>query len=252
MKKKQIKKLIFLVGFTSILLIMTTYAWFTTQKNVTIGNLEGIVKVVEGLRISLDAKNWSSSIDFSQYTDQTDLKNIYGTVTGNGDHNIIPTELLPVSTLGSEEIGIGNEIKFYRGTNLNQIKLENVKATAVNKTNNDGNLQETTAVTDPDIYPGYYAIDMFLENSSVETTGDDILQLDIDSNVTIPASGNSNVGLENTPRVAFALYTSDTSVGSVTVGKRRNNSRVNFVSNNRRKIKNRRCNYLGAKCKYTC
>lgn len=219
MKKKQIKKLVFLVGFTSILLIMTTYAWFTTQKNVTIGNLEGIVKVVEGLRISLDAKNWSSSIDFSQYTDQTDLKNIYGTVTGNGDHNIIPTELLPVSTLGSEEIGIGNEIKFYRGTNLNQIKLENVKATAVNKTNNDGNLQETTAVTDPDIYPGYYAIDMFLENSSVETTGDDILQLDIDSNVTIPASGNSNVGLENTPRVAFALYTSDTSVGSVTVGK---------------------------------
>ena len=112
MKKKQIKKLVFLVGFTSILLIMTTYAWFTTQKNVTIGNLEGIVKVVEGLRISLDAKNWSSSIDFSQYTDQTDLKNIYGTVTGNGDHNIIPTELLPVSTLGSEEIGIGNEIKF--------------------------------------------------------------------------------------------------------------------------------------------
>ena len=219
MKNKQIKKLIFLVGFTSILLIMTTYAWFTTQKNVTIGNLDGVVKVVEGLRISLDAMNWSSSIDFSRYTDQAELKNIYGDITGKGNHNIIPTELLPVSTLGSEEIGIGNEIKFYRGTNLNQIKLENVKSTSVTKTNSDGNLQETTAVANPDIYPGYYAIDMFLENSSAEITGDDILQLDTDSNVTIPESGNNNVGLENTPRVAFALYTSDTSAGSVTVGK---------------------------------
>ena len=212
--RKRLNALILLVAFTAILLIVSTYAWFSTQKNVSLANLDGTVKVAEGLQISLDAKNWSSTIDFSRFNaDQTALKKQYGET----DHNIIPTELLPVSTLGSEEIGTGKEIKFYRGTNTDQIKLGSIKETAL--TTGDTNTP-TTAAANPDIYPGYYAIDFFLENSSAETTGEDILQLGGDSRISIKDGGNNSVGLENTPRVAFALMKTDADAagGSVAVG----------------------------------
>ena len=213
--RKRLNALILLVAFTAVLLIVSTYAWFSTQKNVTLANLDGTVKVAEGLQISLDAKNWSSTIDFSQYNnDQTVLKKQY---TQDKEHNIIPTEMLPVSTLGSEEIGTGKEIKFYRGTNTDQIKLGEIKET---KTTTGDDNTPTTAATNPDIYPGYYAIDFFLENSSAATTGEDILQLGADSKISVKQSGNNSVGLENTPRVAFALMKTDTEAAgaSVTVG----------------------------------
>ena len=44
-RTRAIRKLIFLVGFTGIMLIMATYAWFSTQRNVSLSNLEGTVKV---------------------------------------------------------------------------------------------------------------------------------------------------------------------------------------------------------------
>ena len=222
--RKRLNALILLVAFTAVLLIVSTYAWFSTQKNVSLANLDGTVKVAEGLQISLDAKNWSSTIDFSQYKDdQTALKNIYGDVSGKGAHNIIPTEMLPVSTLGSEEIDTANEISFYRGTNTDQIKLSGIKKTALTKSDGASGQVETTAAADPDIYPGYYAIDFFLENSSASTTGDDILQIGAGSTVVVKTGGNNSVGLENTPRVAFALISSDTAKGSVTVGAQNTN-----------------------------
>ena len=209
--RKRLNALILLVAFTAVLLIVSTYAWFSTQRNVNLSNLDGTVKVAEGLEISLDGSKWSNTIDFSQYNnDQTVLKKLYGET----DHNIIPTEMLPVSTLGSEEIGTGKEIKFYRGTNTDQIKLGEIKET---KTTTGADNTATTAATNPDIYPGYYAIDFFLENSSAETTGEDILQLGADSKIAVKASGNSSVGLENTPRVAFALMKTDTDAAGASV-----------------------------------
>ena len=70
--RRRLNSLILLVAFTAIMLIVSTYAWFSTQKNVSLANLDGTVKVAEGLQISLDAENWSNSIDFSQYSDQND------------------------------------------------------------------------------------------------------------------------------------------------------------------------------------
>lgn len=63
--RKKLNALILLVAFTAILLIVSTYAWFSTQKNVTLSGLDGVVNVAEGLQISLDALNWANSIDLS-------------------------------------------------------------------------------------------------------------------------------------------------------------------------------------------
>ena len=150
--RRRLNSLILLVAFTAIMLIVSTYAWFSTQKSVTISNLEGTVKVAEGLEISLDADKWSQEVDFSQYSDQTTLKKLYG----SAEHNIIPTELLPVSSNGTEGIEKA-EIPFYRGVNENTKELNSIVAV-------DG-LNSSATATDPK-YPGYYAIDLFLRNSS--------------------------------------------------------------------------------------
>lgn len=199
---KKLRKLIFLVRFTAIMLIMATYAWFSTQKNVSINNLEGIVNVAEGLEISLDAKHWSQEIDFSDYDDQEDLKQLYGET----EHNIIPAEMVPVSTTGksgaNDTIG-GNDLIMYRGENVDSIKLSNIEATS----------KDVEDVLDNQ-YPGYYAIDLFLRNSSRDE-GEDILQLNIDSAVTLKSGGSYETGLQNTVRVAFALYNSTTAIPAV-------------------------------------
>ena len=117
--KRRLNSLILLVAFTAIMLIVSTYAWFSTQKTVSISNLTGTVKVAEGLEISLDANAWSQEIDFSKYTPEQ-LKKTYD--QGN-ETNVVPTELIPASTDGKGAInataGDGGtkviEMPFYRG-----------------------------------------------------------------------------------------------------------------------------------------
>lgn len=64
-KRKSISYLVFVIALTAILLVMSTYAWFSTQRDVTITGLTGEVKVAEGLEISLDAENWGQTIDLA-------------------------------------------------------------------------------------------------------------------------------------------------------------------------------------------
>ena len=208
--KRRLNSLILLVAFTAIMLIVSTYAWFSTQRNVSISNLEGTVKVAEGLEISLDADSWSQEIDFSQYT-MSDLKHVYG--DGDTAHNVIPTELIPASTTGADGVG-KTEMPLYRG-----------RATQANKKwklggdvteNVDGGIIAVDGPTSTKGaselgYNGYYAIDLFLRNSGLtdddeQGTTKETLQLTQGSKVTVLEDGNADTGLQNTPRVAFALY----------------------------------------------
>ena len=191
-RTKPLGKLVFMVAFTAIMLVSSTYAWFSAQKNVTIGGLTGTVEVAEGLEISLDAKHWSQEIDFSKYADQNDLKKMYGitsagVVTGHTydddnidandvEHNIIPSELLPVSTTGTSGNGIGlADMNMYRGivrqedaiTSLSEV-ITVMKNTTGYTAYNPGNPTTVVRPQDHD-YPGYYAIDLFLRNSTSST-----------------------------------------------------------------------------------
>lgn len=206
--KRRLNSLILLVAFTAIMLIVSTYAWFSTQKTVSISNLEGVVKVAEGLEISLDADTWSQEIDFSKYsTDQ--LKKTYNT---DVETNVIPTELIPASTGGKEAINATDdssnkviEMPFYRGVATEESakwKLDQIKqAEGIGSTKPASDVQ----------FNGYYAIDLFLRNSGLldgETAGvtKETLQLAQGSTVSVIEDGNDATGLQNTPRVAFALY----------------------------------------------
>lgn len=200
--RKRLNSLILLVAFTAVMLIISTYAWFSTQKNVTISGLKGVVNVAEGLQISLDASHWVNSINFDHF-DQTTASSWTVKTTSPTTYldsnktfqqpatdvlNVVPTELLPVSTTGYESTndGIGQTaMKFYKGTNTETIKLMN----------------DTNVVTE-NADAGYFAFDLFVMNTSAGNA-DDVLQLDPVSDVT---GVNESAGVQNTARVAFALY----------------------------------------------
>ena len=235
--RKRLNSLILLVAFTAVMLIVSTYALFSTQKNVTLGGLTGTVNVAEGLQISLDALNWANEIkldntSLAEYFATTNTKFgmtnlteevdgetvdvtskyafslsqpypevVNGSSTGGKDYvttyhrNVIPTELLPVSTIGRDAKGT-TSMKMYRGTNTDGIVLDDiheVKLFEENTTNEE---------------PGFYAIDFFLQNSSstyaITNSINDWLQLEKYS--AIKLDDTYSTGLQNTLRVAFVLY----------------------------------------------
>ena len=198
--RKRLNALILLVAFTAILLIVSTYAWFSAQRNVTISGLEGIVNVVEGLEISLDAQHFTQEINLKEAKNNPTTSGYFGTgmdlaTPYEGESNILPSELIPVSTTGVSNEGIGKtELQMYRGINVSRKSLYNIQLTDATKTSPTDNQ-----------FPGYYAIDFFLKNTTAESDSDK-LQLNINSQLQLLNSGLNNTGLQNTVRVAFALY----------------------------------------------
>lgn len=231
--RKRLNSLILLVAFTAIMLIVSTYAWFSAQRNVTLSNLEGTVNVAEGLEISLDALNWSQEVNFEneKYAGEN-LKALYSETA----HNVVPDELIPLSADGKEAIG-EEELTLYNGVNTinTEDDLYNPGSSVLG-----GIVAANEGETDPASteYPGFYAIDVFLRNSSrlasgvtlsdgtsaefdsaaeaEDTNGDsdgitsdnfyDILQLNANSGLQLKSGGSDTTGLQNTVRVAFAQY----------------------------------------------
>lgn len=202
--RKRLNSLILLVAFTAVMLIVSTYAWFSTQKSVTLTGIQGTVKVAEGLQISLDASIWKNEIDFSEFTSgATSTSTEYfaaegatlgDPLAGGANTNVIPTELLPASTTGEIEEDDGQTINMYRGIN------------------EDGNKLEEIALVTEDDNAKFYAIDLYLQNSSAGTNAD---PLRLTSNSTISISGNQTTGLQNTLRVALGITPTGVAVDGI-------------------------------------
>lgn len=204
-KKSEMNSMFFIILLALVIFIISTYAWFSTQRNVSITNLTGTVEVAEGLEISLDAKNWSNGLVLGQNKEAGELSIIDDAYSGH--RNISPTEMLPVSTLGLVS-GSQTDLQMLRGKITNSIQLSEIVAMIETETNPD----RTT-------YPGYFAFDVFLKNSSKQDDIDDVLQLNYDSSLEIMETEKSSTGLQNTARVAFAKYngTSDVMADQATI-----------------------------------
>lgn len=202
-RKSELKIIFFIILVAAALFIVSTYAWFSTQRNVSITNLSGTVEVAEGLEISLDAKRWFNEIVLGDGEEEMSIiDDAY-----EGHNNIIPSEMMPVSTLGKMETTTMTDLQFLRGKLTNTKELSGVKAVV-----ND------QSVTDPEdiTFGGYIAFDLFLKNSSNMNKTYDELQLNYDSQVKIMESSEkgadgqpvdkSYTGLQNTVRVGFARY----------------------------------------------
>ena len=202
-KKSEINSMFLIILLALVIFIISTYAWFSTQKNVSITNLTGTVEVAEGLEISLDAENWSNGLVLGEEEGQLSIiDDAY-----SGHKNISPSEMLPVSTLGLVS-GNQTDLKMLRGKITNSIELSDIKA-----------MVETESNPASSTYPGYFAFDVFLKNSSKQEELDDVLQLNYDSSLEILETEKSSTGLQNTARIAFAKYngTSDIMADQATI-----------------------------------
>ena len=195
-RNSELKIIFFIILIAAMLFIVSTYAWFSTQRNVSITNLSGTVQVAEGLEISLDALNWSNGIVLGKEEGQLDLEeDAYA-----GHNNLVPTEMLPASTLG---LVSGTKME---GLSMLRGKLTNTKELSEIAVLDEANKSMARGTVGFELkYPGYFAFDIFLKNSSKENKAD-ILQLNYDSSLEIIEGGDASTGLQNTARVAFVKY----------------------------------------------
>ena len=231
--RKRLQSLILLTAFTCVLLIVSTYAWFTVQKDVNVSNIRAKVEVAEGLQISLDGAKWTQVLDLGNALDSADTNyqapnasldpapgETFTYMPYEGHRNHVPEEFLPISTsadyvdVDADELSANNnsqELGMYAG------KYDGDETTKL------GNIiradEEKTAVSDAD-YAGYYAFDIFLKNTSKTGVTKDTLQLNSDAyawvlpegeNITVdgvsePYRGDAASGLQNAIRIAFARY----------------------------------------------
>ena len=87
-KKKRLSSLLLMLFLTIILLTTSTYAWFTSNRNVQIANIDVNVTAADGIQISTDAENWKTVVS------NADILKGY-----DGDTNMWSGIMSPVSTV---------------------------------------------------------------------------------------------------------------------------------------------------------
>ena len=183
--KRRILLLLLLLIATGFLLSTATFAWFTSNRTVTVGDINVNVATSGGIQISVDGTNWKSVV---QTTEITGASNTYAAAK-----NQIPAStasLEPVSTaLDSLTDGY---LSMWHG---------------IVKSNQDGNYILTTSdiSTVTNGTTGYYVcFDLFFKvdaETTSETTGT-AKQIYLTTASDVIAS-DSDTGIKNAARVAF-------------------------------------------------
>ena len=173
--KRKLNSLFMMLLLTGMLLLSSTYAWFSANKEVALEGISAKVVAAEGLQISLDGETWSSKFTVTKSVlDGLGVKNKHAW----------PDALTPSSTTG--ESSNGNINMFAGDVSVDGTQLTN--AAAVTEGSN------------------YIVFDLYFKNSSSQTSGD-TLQLNTTTNVKITdGEGKPNTGLENSVRAAVILY----------------------------------------------
>lgn len=95
MKKKNVLIAFAMLLLTGVTLSTATYAWFTANTKLQLGELDVNVQATNGIQVSTDATNWKSVLTTEDITGA-----IY-----TGSKNQFPSILTPVSTIGSTTAG---------------------------------------------------------------------------------------------------------------------------------------------------
>ena len=182
--KRRMNSLFMALLLTAVMLIMSTYAWFSANRTVSIEGITAKVSAAEGLQISLDGVSWGASVT-------VDAEKLAGVASYNT--YVYPNELHPVSTTGATS---SNEIQFYDGI-VSSDGTELSSAASATRTTT------TNAASGK-----YIMFDVYLKNSSSRDKDD--LLLGANSSVALGAAenkkGQPNSGLENSVRIGFALH----------------------------------------------
>ena len=104
--KKRLNNLLIILLLTAVLLIMSTYAWFTANRTVNIDSIDVEVSTSSGLQISADGITWKTVLS------KDDLVNAYSTYPAVT--NQLPELMAPVSS--SLEIDASGHLRMFYGS----------------------------------------------------------------------------------------------------------------------------------------
>lgn len=173
--KRRLNSSLWALILIAVLLIVSTYAWFSANKVVTLDGIQAKVSAAEGLQISLDGENWSSNITLNEAALEK--------VTKAVNNYVWPNELRPVSTDGHVT---GGDFEMFSG-----------------EVSSDGSYLSGAAKNNSD----YIVFDLYFKNSSSQET--DPLQLNIGTMLQVSTESLRNItGLENSARMGMIVYDS--------------------------------------------
>ncbi len=173
-KQKKLSSLILLLLLLVVLLGTSTYAWFTSNKNVSVEGIDVKVTTSSGLLISADATNWKTTLNNDDLT----------SVTWDGKKNQLPAMITNTTTGKTMDTTETGALDMYDGEVTSDggvLKLTTTKA-AAEAHGTSGN---------------YVAFDVFFKTES----GGQIY-LTTSANVTKAATSEEK-GLKNASRIAF-------------------------------------------------
>lgn len=171
-QNKKLFKLLILFLFTGILLISSSYAWFTSNRIVSVNSIDVNVQAEGGIELSVDGTSWKPMVTQEEIEDAT---TIYPTNT-----NQIPEKLEPVSTAGGVE---NHLLKMYFGLIGNNEEGDYV-------------LSATRSIEERGTEGKFMAFDLFFKI----TKGG---QVYFTPETYAKYLGENNEGVENALRVAF-------------------------------------------------
>ena len=191
--KRRMNSLFMTLLLTAIMLIMSTYAWFSANRQVEINGITAKVRAAEGLQISLDGISWDTAVTVN--------KAALVALTSSVNKVAWTDKLEPVSADGTFN-GTTGELNFYYGeVSPDGTILKNIGQTAsALTTSTEEGAAGNTGPTNK-----YIAFDIYLKNSSSRTN--DNMNLGNGSSIAINATeGQANTGLEYSVRTAIEFY----------------------------------------------
>lgn len=193
--KRKLLLLLLLLVLTAIMLTTSTYAWFTSNRTVTVEDINVNVAASGGIQISVDGSSWKTIITNA---DLTNAHTTYAAAT-----NQIPSTLRPVSTAGQTlnsdgylSMWLGTVSTSETTTNMGQyiLSTQDVSTVLDNSATEPPQNQGTNGA--------FVMFDLFVRLDDSTSTDDQMLYLTNGSNVVIQ-TGSSDLGTQNSARVAF-------------------------------------------------
>ena len=118
--KKTIKKRAFVSAIamlivSAIVLTSSTFAWFSMSKQATVDSMDLTVSSPEGIQISANASAWTANLTIDEIFN-TDDKTTSRYDAYEGNTNLYPTDLVPVSSAFEYANSATGVVNFYKAT----------------------------------------------------------------------------------------------------------------------------------------
>jgi len=194
--KKRLNDLLLILLLTAVLLIMSTYAWFTANRTVRIDSIDVEVATSSGLQISANGKDWKMIIDKQNILDAYQDYEVTPV-------NQLPALMAPVSS--ALELDNSGHIKMFYGKveavdDEDQYLLTSTLQTDV----------ESSTVSEDDLKANEYAKGYYMAFDVYLKVEADAENLYMSGTVEEPVDvGETKKGLENAARVALVKCVDD-------------------------------------------